>query len=355
MKKNISFSLNRVLPVKTPLTGVTGPVVSRTKGQWLMPLLQRPYPRYIVKRLLYLILVMLGVSVLTFSLSQLAPGDPAELILRDSGVEPTPEAVQAMRQHLGLDEPGVIRYGKWLWAVAGGDFGSSFRTGRPVFQDLMTRFPATIELTLAGLAVMLAIALPVGILSACFKNTFIDHLSRLFALLGASIPSYWLGLLLIYFFAVKWQLLPVTGRGDGTHLLLPAFTLGLGMSATYGRLLRASMLEILGQDYILAARARGLQEFTVLVKNALKNAILPVVTAFGMSLGHLLGGTVIVETIFAWPGIGRFVVQAIFERDYPVIQGYVLFMALIFVLVNLTVDLSYKYFDPRIRLEGREL
>lgn len=309
---------------------------------------------YIIKRLIYLLLVMLGVSILTFSLSQLTPGDPAELILRDSGVEPTREAIMAMRQQLGLDRPVLIQYWGWLGGVVRGDFGKSFRTGLPVYEEIVYRFPATIELTLAGLVVMLAIALPVGIFSALFKNTFVDHLSRIFALLGASLPSFWLGLLLIYYFAVRLSLLPVMGRGGLDHLVLPALALGLGMSATYARLLRASMLEVLGQDYIQAARARGLREQTVLVKNALKNALLPVVTAFGMSLGHLLGGTVIVETIFAWPGVGRFVVQAIFNRDYPVIQGYVLFMALIFVLVNLAVDLSYKFFDPRIRLEGRE-
>ncbi|UNC93005.1 nickel ABC transporter permease [Candidatus Contubernalis alkaliaceticus] len=308
--------------------------------------------KYIVKRLLYLFVVMLGVSLLTFSISQLTPGDPAELILRESGVEPTREAIQALREQLGLNEPLPVQYGKWLWAVLQGDLGQSFRTGQPVLEEIAHRFPATIELTLAGLLVMLVVALPVGILSALFKNTFMDHLSRFFALLGASLPSFWLGLLLIYYFAVKLSILPVMGRGGILHLVLPALTLGLGMSATYARLLRASMLEVLGQDYIHAARARGLKEHTVLVKNALKNALLPVVTAFGMSLGHLLGGTVIVETIFAWPGVGRFVVQAIFNRDYPVIQGYVLFMALIFVLVNLVVDLSYKFIDPRIRLEG---
>jgi peptide/nickel transport system permease protein len=309
--------------------------------------------RYIVKRISYLFIVMLGVSILTFSLSQLTPGDPAELILREGGLEPTREAVQALRKEMGLDDPIVKQYGKWLWAVTRGDFGKSFRTGQPVFAEITHRFPATIELTLAGLAVMLFIALPVGILSAFFKNTFLDHLSRVFALLGASIPSFWLGLLLIYAFAVRVTLFPVMGRGGMANLALPALALGLGMSSTYARLLRASMLEVLGQDHIVAARARGLREQTVLVKNALKNALLPVVTAFGMSLGHLLGGTVIVETVFAWPGVGRFVVQSIFNRDYPVVQGYVLFMALIFVLVNLAVDISYKFFDPRIRLEGR--
>lgn len=310
--------------------------------------------KYIIKRLSYLLIVMLGVSVLTFSLSQLTPGDPAELILRESGIDPTREAIKALREEMGLNDPVIKQYGTWLWNVVRGDLGKSFRTAEPVFAEITSRLPATVELTVAGLFVMLVIAVPFGILSALFKNTFLDHLSRLFALLGASVPSYWLGLLLIYSFAVKWRLLPVMGRGGTLNLVLPALALGLGMSATYARLLRASMLDVLGQDYIQAARARGLKEKTVLLKNGLKNALLPVVTAFGMSLGHLLGGTVIVETIFAWPGVGRFVVQAILNRDYPVIQGYVLLMALIFVLVNLAVDLSYKFFDPRIRLERGE-
>jgi peptide/nickel transport system permease protein len=310
--------------------------------------------RYVVKRISYLFVVMLGVSILTFSLSRLAPGDPAELILKESGLEPTREAVLALRGEMGLDDHVVRQYGKWLWSVVRGDFGKSFRTGQPVFTEIVQRFPATVELTLAGMAVMLLIALPVGALSAFFKNSFLDHLSRIFALLGASIPSFWLSLLLIYAFAVRFTLFPVMGRGGVANLVLPALALGLGMSATYARLLRASMLEVLGQDYIMAARARGIRERTILAKNALKNALLPVVTAFGISLGHLLGGTVIVETVFAWPGVGRFVVQSIFNRDYPVVQGYVLFMALIFVLVNLAVDLSYRFFDPRIRLEGRE-
>ncbi len=222
--------------------------------------------KYVLKRISYLFLVMLGVSILTFGLSQLTPGDPAELILRESGVEPTAEAVQAMREQLGLDKPVVIQYGKWLWAVMQGDFGKSFRTGQPVFEEITHRFPATVELTAAGILVMLIISLPVGILSALFKNTFVDHLSRVFALVGASIPSFWLGLLLIYYLAVKLSLFPVMGRGGIPHLVLPALALGLGMSATYARLLRASMLEVLGQDYIQAARARGLRERTVIIK-----------------------------------------------------------------------------------------
>ncbi len=307
---------------------------------------------YIIKRLSYLFLVMLGVSILTFGLSRLTPGDPAELVLATRGVEPTREAISAIRQELGLDVPLPVQYVRWTKKLLQGDLGRSFRTGQPVSREIASRFPATVQLTLAGLLVMLCIAIPTGILAAIFKNTIPDHCSRVFALVGASIPSFWLGLLLITWFAVRIPLFPVMGRGTVRHLVLPALALGVGMSARYARLLRASLLEVLGQDYIRAARARGLREQLVILNNALKNALLPVVTAFGMSLGHLLGGTVIIETIFAWPGVGRFVVEAIFNRDYPVLQGYVLFMAVVFVLLNLAVDLSYRFFDPRIRLEG---
>lgn len=296
---------------------------------------------------------MLGVSIITFALINLVPGDPAEIILRASGVEPTWEAVEALREELRLNDPVYIQYGKWLWNIIHLDFGTSFRTGQPVSQEILDRFPATLELTLSGMLVMFLVSFPVGILAALYKNTVMDHLSRVVALLGASLPSFWLGLLLIYYLSVKLELFPVMGRGGWDHRVLPALTLGFGMAATYARLLRASMLEVLGQDFIQAARARGLKERVVILQNALKNALLPVVTAFGMSIGHLLGGTVIVETIFAWPGMGKFMVDAIFNRDYPVIQGYVLFMAFIFVFANLAVDISYHFLDPRIRLERR--
>lgn len=298
-----------------------------------------------------LIPVMLGVSIITFMLINLAPGDPAEVILRSGGIEPTPEAVEALREELGLHDPVYVRYGKWLWDILHLDFGRSFQTGLPVIEEIADRFPATLELTLAGILVMLFISFPTGILSAVYKNTILDYLGRAVALLGASLPSFWLGLLLIYYVAVKLGLLSVMGRGGWSHRILPAFTLGFGMAATYARLLRASMLEVLGQEYILAARARGLKERAIILQNALKNALLPVVTAFGTSFGYLLGGTVIVETVFAWPGLGKFLVEAIFNRDYPVIQGYVLFMAFVFVFTNLAVDISYQLLDPRIRLE----
>ncbi|KJF26986.1 nickel transporter permease NikB [Clostridium aceticum] len=303
--------------------------------------------------MVFLLLVMLGVSFLAFSMSHLTPGDPAEVILRMDSIDPTPEAVALMRERMGLNDPVLVQYGKWLLKAVQGDLGVSFRTRRSVLEELLQRLPATVELTLAGTVVLLLVSIPLGLLSAFYKNTKIDHFSRFFALIGASLPSFWLGLIFIYFFAVKYSLFPVMGRGSMLHLVLPGLTLGLGMSATYARLLRASMLEVLGQDFIQVARARGLKEKTILIGHALKNALLPLVTIFGMSLGHLLGGTVIVETIFAWPGIGKYLVDSIFTRDYPVVQGYVLLMALIFVTVNLMVDISYTFIDPRMRLSGK--
>ncbi|NPV28093.1 MAG: ABC transporter permease [Firmicutes bacterium] len=307
--------------------------------------------RYLAKRLLYLIPVMLGVSIVTFGLINLAPGDPAELILRSGGVEPTREAVEALREELGLNDPVYIQYGRWLWNAAHLDLGKSFRTGRPVAEEILSRFPATLELTCAAMVFMISLALPAGILSALYRRAFLDHLSRLCALLGASLPGFWLGLVLIYLFAVKLGLLPVMGRGGWRHLVLPAVALGFGLAAVYARILRAGMLDVLGQDYIRVARAKGLKEKWVIGRHALKNALLPAVTLLGMSFGHLLGGAVIVETIFAWPGVGKFAVDSIFNRDYPVIQGYALFMAVVFVLVNLLVDVSYVFLDPRVRLE----
>lgn len=307
--------------------------------------------RYLLERLLYILPVMLGVSIITFGLINLAPGDPAELILRYGGVEPAREAVEALREELGLNNPLYVQYGRWLWNVCHLDLGKSFRTGRPVAEEILSRFPATLELTCAALAFMVLLALPAGILSALYRHAFIDHLSRLCALFGASLPGFWLGLMLIYFFAVQLGLLPVMGRGGPQHLVLPAVTLGFGLAAVYARILRASMLDVLGQDYIRVARAKGLKEKWVIGRHALKNALLPAVTLLGMSFGHLLGGAVIVETIFAWPGVGKFAVDSIFNRDYPVIQGYALFMAVVFVLANLLVDISYVFLDPRIRLE----
>lgn len=297
--------------------------------------------------------VWLGITLLAFGLGRLAPGDPAHRIAeRRSDSPPTREQVERVRRDYGLDDPLPLQYLRWVGNAARGDLGSSFKTGGPVLRELSTRFPATLQLAVCGLLVGIGLALPLGILAAVRRGSLIDQLSRLAALAGASLPSFWLGYLLIILFSVKLELLPVAGRGGPRNLILPALTLGLGMAAPLTRLTRSSLLEVLGEDYIQTARAKGLRGRTVVLRHALRNALIPMVTVIGMSFGHLLGGAVIVETVFAWPGVGKFVVDSISDRDYPLIQGYVLFMGTVFVLINLAVDLLYVYIDPRVRLTG---
>ena len=309
--------------------------------------------RYLSRRVLYLVPVWLGISLLAYGLSTLAPGDPARILLqRQFGEIPSEEAVQAMRRQLGLDDPFPIRYARWLAHAVQGDLGTSFRTGEPVLRALADRFPATLQLATAAMLVGLIISLPLGVVSAVRQDAPIDHGSRLLALLGASMPSFWLGYVLIITFAVALKLLPVAGYGDLQHLVLPALTLGLGAAASLARLTRASLLEVLKEDYVRTARAKGLREATTVLRHALRNALIPVTTVTGMRFGHLLAGAFIVETVFAWPGIGKYVVDSIYDRDYPTIQGFVLFTGTVFVLLNLLVDLSYPWLDPRVRLAG---
>jgi len=310
--------------------------------------------QYFFRRLAVLFPVMLGVSVITFLLIELAPGDPAEIILTKRDIDLTPQALEEARRQMGLDGPLHYRYFSWLVRLFSGDLGVSYASGEPVIKEIFSRLPATLELAAGGLAAMIIIAFPLGVLAALYNRTIIDHASRLTALLGASLPSFYLGLLLISSLAVNIEWLPVMGRGTIRHLLLPSLTLGFGLAATYARLLRAGLLEVLQLDYVRAARARGIREAAVVGRHALKNALIPMVTVFGLTLGNLLGGTMVVEHVFAWPGVGRLAVQAIFNRDIPVLQGYALLMALIYVLVNLFIDLSYRYLDPRIRLGGKE-
>ncbi len=309
---------------------------------------------YIFKRIISLLPVMLGVSLITFLFIELAPGDPAEIILMKRDIELTPENLLSARQQLGLEGPLHLRYAQWLARTVQGDLGVSFNSGEPVAKEIFSRLPATLELAAGGLAVMLLLALPLGILAALFPRTFLDHASRMTALAGASIPSFYLGLLLICYLAVPFDPLPVMGRGGLWHLVLPSVTLGFGLAATYARLLRASLLEVLQLDFVLAARARGLKEAVVISGHALRNALIPLITVLGLSVGGLLGGTLVVEQVFALPGVGRLAVEAIFNRDIPLLQGYALLMALIYVLVNLLVDLAYRFLDPRVRLSGRE-
>jgi len=308
--------------------------------------------QFVARRVLSLVPLWIGISFLAFSLSALAPGDPAQVILqRRTGEVPSEESVSQLREELGLNRPFPVRYALWLVNAARGDFGTSYRTGEPVLQTLMARFPATLELAITALFIGLAIALPLGVISAIKRDTGLDHVTRLGALLGASIPSFWLGYMLILLFAVSLRLLPVAGRGDWRHLALPALTLALGSAASIMRLARASMLEVLDEDYVRTARAKGLARSGV-VGHALRNALNPIVTLTGLRFGRLLGGAVIVETVFAWPGIGTIIVDSIYDRDYPMIQGFVLFIGTVMVVVNLLVDLSYVWLDPRVRISG---
>ena len=309
---------------------------------------------YLVRRLLFILPVWFGISLVVFTLANLTPGDPARIMMqRRLDRQPTAEEVSQARDELGMDRPVVVRYLDWVTDALRGDFGTSYRTGEPVAKALLSRFPFTLQIAVGGIAIGLLIGLPIGIMAAVWRNSPIDHLSRVLSLLTASMPSYWVAYLLILLFAVKLHLLPVAGRGTWQHLVMPSLTLGLASTASLMRLTRSEMLETLGQDFVVTGRAKGLTERAVIVRHALRNALIPVVTVAGLRFAGLLGGAVIVETIFSWPGIGKYVLDSIYDRDYPVIQGFVLFMGTVFVLINLVVDLSYGLLDPRVRLGAR--
>jgi len=279
----------------------------------------------------------------------LVPGDPAEILASHGReTEPTATEIAAAREELGLDLPLPVRYARWLVRAVRGDLGQSLRSGTSVWHEITARLPATLELTLGGMLVGLVIALPVGILAAVKRGSLLDQLSRLLALLGASVPSFWLGAMLILLFAVHLGWLPSMGRGGIRHFILPSLALGLGASAILMRLIRASLLEVLEQDYVRTARAKGLPQRTIVLRHVLKASLLPVVTVLGLQFGGLLGGALIVETIFAWPGLGMFLIESILARDFPVIQGFALFTGLVFVFTNFAVDMVYRWLDPRI-------
>ncbi|MFS0728127.1 nickel ABC transporter permease [Paenibacillus sp. 1P07SE] len=308
------------------------------------------FARYLLLRLWQVIPVLLGVSGLAFLLMHLTPGDPAEIMLRSDGVQPTAEAIEATREALGLNRSIPDQYVHWLGRVVRLDLGISYRSNGPVLTELLARLPATALLTGSALAAAILIAMPLGIASALYPGRWPDRLGRLCALLSASMPSYWLALLLLYYGAVKLKMFPVMGMDGAASLVLPALTLGFGMAGIYIRLIRASLLEELGKLYIKAARAKGITWPRVIAGHALRNAMLPSLTLLGVHVAGLLGGSVIVESIFSWPGIGKYAVDAIFAKDYIVIQGYVFMMAVAVVLINLTVDLLQLLLDPRIRL-----
>jgi peptide/nickel transport system permease protein len=301
---------------------------------------------YLLRRLAQSLLVLLGISFVVFAILHLT-GDPSLVLLPPDA---TVEDVKRFREEMGFNDPFFVQYGRFLRGALQGDFGQSIRHSEPAFRLVLERMPATFELAGAGLALALALAIPAGIVSAVRRNTLVDYVSTVIALLGQSMPTFWLGIMLILVFSVQWSLLPSSGRGTVEHLILPAVTLGLFTTARITRLTRSGMLEVLNQDYIRTARAKGVPNPPIVWKHALKNAAIPIVTIVGLELGTLLGGSVITETIFAWPGVGRLSVQAIYNRDYPVVQAAVFLLASTFVLVNLVVDVLYTYLDPRIRL-----
>jgi ABC-type dipeptide/oligopeptide/nickel transport system permease component len=301
---------------------------------------------YLVRRFFQSLLVLFGVSFVVFSILFLT-GDPALVLMPpDASIED----IAKFREQMGFNDPFFVQYGRFLAGALRGDFGQSIRHGEPAFDLVMERMPATFELSGAALLIALSLAIPAGILSAVRRNSLLDYISTVVALLGQSMPTFWLGIMLILLFSVHFNLLPSSGRGGWENMVLPAVTLGLFTTARITRLTRSGMLEVLNQDYIRTARAKGVANQPVVWKHALKNAAIPIVTIVGIELGTLLGGSVITETIFAWPGVGRLSVQAIYNRDYPVVQAAVFMLSATFVLVNLFVDVLYTYLDPRIRL-----
>ncbi|MGI5840178.1 MAG: ABC transporter permease [bacterium] len=300
---------------------------------------------YIVKRLQQSILVILGVSVIVFLIMHLT-GDPASLMLP---LDTSPEDIAAFRSAMGFDDPLYAQYFRFLKNAVRGDFGLSLRHNQPALHLVLERLPATIELTAAAMLIALVVAIPTGVVAATRRYSAADYIGTVAGLWGQSMPVFWLGIMLILLFAVKLPLFPPSGRGGLSHLVLPAVTLGMYSTATIMRLLRSGMVEVLKQDYIKTARAKGLAGKVVIYKHALKNALIPVATVVGLQFGALLGGAVIAESIFAWPGVGRLAVQAINGRDMPLVQAVVFVMALTIVLINLLTDIAYTYLDPRIR------
>ena len=311
--------------------------------------------RFILLRIALAGLIMLGAAVLSFSLLALVPGNPAEAILTsERGDFPQLEEVSRFMELHQVNQPFLVQLAQWCYMLAHGDLGSSLRTGLPVAEEFWDRFPATLLLASSATLLAMVLALPFGVISAVKRNSFLDHAARVTALWGVSMPNFWLGLLLIFFFGVELGWLPTYGYGRTAHLILPTVTLGTGLTAILMRLQRASMLEALNANYVRTARAKGLKESLVIGRHAFRNTLIPVVTIIGLQFAHLLSGVVVVEQVFAWPGIGHYLVESINAKDYPVIQGFVLIIALFFVACNLAVDLLYAVLDPRIRYRAGE-
>jgi len=304
--------------------------------------------RFLARRLVLTIPVLLGVATLVFSLIHLIPGDPAQAMLGETASE---EDVAALRSKLGLDRPLVEQYGAFLSGAIRGDLGTSLRTSQPVTQAILERVPATFELAAAAMFVSLAFSIPLGIVAAVKRGTAVDHAATTLSLLGVSVPNFWLGPLLAIVFSIELGWLPVSGRGTPAHLILPAISLGAALAAILARMTRATLLEELREPYVQAARARGASRWRAVLRHAFRNSLIPVVTLIGLQFGAVLTGAVITETVFAWPGIGRLLIQSIGFRDYPLVQGCILLIAVTYVAMNLLTDLVYGVLDPRIRYE----
>jgi len=304
--------------------------------------------QYIIRRLLIMLPVLLGVSLIIFTMIRIIPGDPGMVM---AGPHATKDQVEQIRAQLGLDKHPVTQYLIFMRNIFQGDLGTSTRTALPVTHEIMARLPNTLLLALASILIATVLGVLAGIIAGVRQNSKFDYLSMLVALFGLSMPVFWLGLMLMLLFSIKLEWLPAVGAESFKHLILPAITLGANSMAIIARMTRSSMLEVIRLDYIRTARAKGLKENTVISRHALKNALIPVVTVIGLQTGILLGGAVLTEIVFAWPGIGRLLVEAILARDYPVVQGVVLVVASMFIFVNLIVDILYAYLDPRIRYQ----
>jgi len=304
--------------------------------------------RYLIRRLVLTIPVLIGVATLVFALIHFIPGDPAAAMLGEGA---TPEEVNQLRERLGLNRPLLVQYVSYFQGLLRGDLGMSLRNDQPVTQQILERMPATAELAFASMAVAIVFAVPLGIVAAVWRGTAIDFGAMTLSLVGISVPNFWLGPLLAIVFAVELGWLPVGGRGTLAHLVLPAVTLGAALAAILARMTRASLLEELREPYVLAARAKGVSRTRAVLHHAFRNSLIPIVTILGLQFGVVLTGAVITETIFAWPGIGRLLIQSISFRDYPLVQGCVLLIAVTYVGVNLITDLTYSFLDPRIRVD----
>lgn len=305
--------------------------------------------QYILRRLLFAIPVILGVSILVFSMLHLLPGDPAELMLGEMGN--TPENIEQMRESLGLNDPLYVQYGRYLWGALQGDLGESIRTRKAVSWYIGRQIMSTVQLTVAGIGTAVIIGMALGMLAAVRQNSWLDNVSMFVALFGISVPNFWLGLLLIFVFSIWLGWVPVTGQGGLQGLILPAVALALPSMAVVARLTRSSMLEVLRQEYVTVAHAKGLNSRVVILRHVLKNALIPVITIVGLQFGSLLGGAVTIEIVFGRQGLGRILVDSVLAQDYPMVQGCVLLAAVVYVFVNLLVDVTYVWIDPRIRFE----